>query len=150
VSTAGVLSSGAPRTRDGDRERRRGVRAGRRRYHPGHAVDGDGVARGRRRAARHAGPAHRTGNYSDGSHADLIASSAVIDSRGYGASLSSFLEGTVALLLPTSGSLSRIPNGSDTNDNSVDFAGTAVPTPAPRTTESPPPVGPSPLACQVD
>lgn len=56
-------------------------------------------------------------------------SNAVIDSMGYGTAINLFVEGLVALALPTGNSLSRIPNGNDSNNNSVDFVVTNPPTP---------------------
>jgi uncharacterized protein YjdB len=57
-----------------------------------------------------------------------IPSSAIIDSMGYGTAVNLFVEGLVALALPTGKSLSRLPNGTDTNNNAADFAVT-TPTP---------------------
>lgn len=59
---------------------------------------------------------------------------ALVDSVGYGASAANgFVEGTPAAAPaaadPPGRSLARLPNGSDTNDNAVDFSPTEMPTP---------------------
>jgi len=52
----------------------------------------------------------------------------IVDSVGYGAT-SNFVETAAAPVPPSGQSASRIPNGTDTNNNSADFSITAVPTP---------------------
>ncbi len=58
----------------------------------------------------------------------------LLDSVGYGATAANgFVEGSPALAPPTTAgpgsSVGRLPDGADSNDNSVDFAVTAGPTP---------------------
>jgi Bacterial Ig-like domain (group 2) len=52
----------------------------------------------------------------------------LVDSLGYGTSLDGLVEGLVALTPLLGGSLARVPNGTDTGNNAVDFV-RAVPTP---------------------
>ena len=59
----------------------------------------------------------------------IDASSAVVDSVGYGNATNAFVE-TAAASAPASGqSIARTPSGHDTDDNSADFAVAASPTP---------------------
>jgi hypothetical protein len=53
----------------------------------------------------------------------------LVDSVGYGAATNAFVEGTATGAPATSKSDSRTPNGTDTNNNSADFAVSATSTP---------------------
>jgi hypothetical protein len=57
----------------------------------------------------------------------LVYGATVFDSVGYGTATNAFIEGTVAVAPANGASISRIPNGADSNVNSVDFVA------APRT-----------------
>jgi hypothetical protein len=52
-----------------------------------------------------------------------------VDSLGWGAGLGDLIEGVVALVIPSTKSLARIPNGHDTDNNGADFV---VGNPTPR------------------
>jgi trimeric autotransporter adhesin len=59
-----------------------------------------------------------------------VPSGQLVDSMGWGVTLGDLVEGVVGIVLPSGSSLSRIPNGQDTNNNGADFQ---VRTPTPRT-----------------
>ena len=57
------------------------------------------------------------------------ASNLIVDSVGYGTATNIYVEGTVIAAPASASSIRRRPNGTDTNDNSVDFTVTTTPTP---------------------
>jgi hypothetical protein len=58
------------------------------------------------------------------------ASNLIVDSVGFGATTTNiYVEGTVATAAGSGSSIRRRPDGADSNNNSVDFAVTATPTP---------------------
>jgi hypothetical protein len=57
----------------------------------------------------------------------LTHGTSTVDSVGYGTATNAFIEGTVAVAPVEGASISRVPNGADSNVNSVDFVA------APRT-----------------
>lgn len=57
------------------------------------------------------------------------ASELIVDSVGWGTAANVYVEGTVAPVPASASSIRRRPDGTDTNNNSSDFAVTATPTP---------------------